>query len=83
MSSRVTFPLPTHIKNIHFSEIDLSADSDLELNDDVADLSEVEDVKVDEEELNDLDKLINSTKEKPAGRQTIIRWDLSVKFQRT
>ena len=29
----------------------------------------LEDVKVDEEELNDLDKLINSTKEKPAGME--------------
>lgn len=53
------------------------------MNDDVADLSEVEDVKVDEEELNDLDKLINSTKEKPAGSQINILWDLCAKFQRT
>jgi len=48
-------------------KVDLSQDSDAELNDEVADISELEDVKVDEEELNDLDKLINSTKEKPAG----------------
>ena len=50
----------------------MSADSDLELNDDVADLSEVEDVKFDEEELNDLDKLINSTKDKPAGMPLVV-----------
>ena len=45
----------------------MSADSDLELNDDVADISEVEETKINEEDIANLDEFIKSMKEKPAG----------------
>ena len=49
-------------------EIDISDDgSDVDLNDDFADISDVDEIKASTDDLNDLDKLIHTTKDKAEG----------------
>jgi len=55
-----------------FLEIDISDDgSDVDLNDDFADISDVDEIKASTDDLNDLDKLIHTTKDKAEGTKPI------------
>jgi len=51
-------------------EIDISDDgSDVDDNDDFADISDVDEIKASTDDLNDLDKLIHTTKDKADGKK--------------
>ena len=53
----------------------MSQDSDLDLDDDVAELSELDDIRADENDLNDLDKLISTANQKqPLSNSTARGW---------